>query len=52
MESNPQRKLKEEIKEFEMRATTPMTKLIVISRFIRKEELMQEATGHLEVWSF
>lgn len=49
LEGNPQRKLKKEINEFKMRARTPTTKLIVMSRLIRKEELTQEATGHLEV---
>lgn len=50
VESNSQRKLKEK-KEVEMRARTPMTKLIITSRFIRKE-FTQKATRHLEVWSF
>jgi len=51
VESSSQRMLKKEKKEVEMRARTPMTKLIITSRFIRKE-FIKEATRHLEVWSF
>lgn len=46
MEADPQRKLKEEIRESEMRARTPMTKSYPDSL-----EKKNECKRHLEVWT-
>lgn len=49
MGADPQRKLKEEIRESEMRARTPETKLI--KSYPDSLEKKKECKRHLEVWT-